>query len=51
MVHVHDGILAMENNETLLFEAPQMSLEIITKHEVSRKAKDLYPMISLRGVI
>ena len=51
MVHVHDGILATENNETLLFEAPQMSLEIITKYEVSRKTKDLYPMISLRGVI
>ena len=51
MVQVHNGILAMENNETLLFEAPQMSLEIITNHEVSRKAKDLYPMISLIGVI
>ena len=45
-VHVHNEILAVENNATLLFEAPQMSLEIITKHEVSRKAKDLYPMIS-----
>ena len=49
-VHVHSEILAMENNETLLFEAPEMSLEIITKHEVSRKAKDLYPMLSLIGV-
>ena len=38
VVHVHNGILALENNEPLLFEAPQMSLEIITKHEVSRKA-------------
>ena len=51
MVHVHSGILAMENNEPLLFEAPQMSLEIITNHEVSWKAKDLYSMISLIGVI
>ena len=51
VVHVHNGILALENNEPLLFEAPQMSLEIITKHEVSRKAKDLYSLISLIGVI
>ena len=51
VVHVHNGILAMENNEPLFFEAPQMSLEIITKHEVSPKAKDLYSMISLTGVI
>ena len=49
-VHVHNEILAMENNETLLFEAPQVNLGIITKHDVSRKAKDLYPMISLTGV-
>ena len=28
-----------------------MILEIITEHEVSRKAKVLYPMISLIGVI
>ena len=45
MVHVHDGILAMENNETLLFEAPQMSLEIITKHEVSLPEKEFRVMI------
>ena len=51
VVHVHNGILALEKNELLLFEAPQTSLEIITKHEVSRKAKDLYSMISLIGVI
>ena len=51
MVHVHSGILTMENNEPLLSEAPQRSLEIVTKHEVSRKAKDLYSMISLIGVI
>ena len=51
VVHVHNGILALENNEPLLFEAPQMSLQIITKHEVSQKAKDLYSMISLIGVI
>ena len=51
MVHVHNVIIAMENNEPLLSEALQMSLEIITKHEVSRKAKDLYSMISLIGVI
>ena len=51
MVHVHNGRLAMENNEPLLFEAPQMSLEIVTKHEISPKAKDLYSMISLIGII
>ena len=51
VVHVHNGILAMENNEPLLFEAPQMSLQIIMKDEVSWKAKDLYCMISLIGVI
>ena len=31
VVHVHNRILAMENNEPLLFDAPQMSLEIIMK--------------------
>ena len=51
VVHVHNGILAMENNEPLLFEAPQMSLEKITKDEVSWKAKDLYSMKSLLLVI
>ena len=51
VVHVHNGILGLEKNEPLLFEAPQMSLEIITEHEVSRKAKDLYSMISLIGFI
>ena len=40
MVHVHNGIFAMEKNETLLFAAPYMSLEIITEHEVSQKAKN-----------
>ena len=50
VVHVHNGILAMENIEALLFEAPYMSLEIITKHEVGRKAKDLYPIISLMAL-
>ena len=51
VVHVHNGILAMENNETLLFVAPSRILEIITEHEVSWKAKDKYLMISLLGVI
>ena len=51
MVHVHSGILAMEKNETLFFAAPQMSLEIVTEHEVSQKAKDKYPVISRIGVI
>ena len=51
VVHVHNGILALENNEPLLFEAPQMSLEIMMKDEVSWKAKDLYCMISLIVVI
>ena len=43
--------ISHENNETLLFEAPQISLDIIANHEVSQKAKDLYPMVSLIGVI
>ena len=51
VLHVHNGILVMENNEPLLFEAPQMSLQRIMKDEVSWKATDLYSMISLRGVI
>ena len=51
VVHVHNGILAMENNDPLFFEAPQMSLDIITKHEESQKRKDLYSMIALIGVI
>ena len=51
VVHVHNRILAMENNEPLLFDAPQMSLEIMMKDEVSWKAKDLYCMISLIVVI
>ena len=51
VVRVHNGILAMEDKEPLLFEAPQMSLQIIMKDEVSWKAKDLYSMISLIGVI
>ena len=51
VAHVHSGILGLENNEPWHFEAPQMSLEIITEHEVSRRAKDLYSMISLIGVI
>ena len=51
VVHVQNEILAMENKETLFFEAPYMSLEIITKREVNRKEKDLYPMISLIGII
>ena len=38
----------MENNETLLFGTPQMSLEIITEHEVSRKAKDISYDITYR---
>ena len=40
MVHVHNGIFAMETDVALLFEAPQMSLQIIIEHEVSRKADD-----------
>ena len=51
VAHIYNGILGLENNEPLLFESTQMSLEIITEHEVSRRAKDLYSMISLIGVI
>lgn len=51
VVHGHNEILAVENNETLLSEAPQMSWEMITQHEVRWKAKDLYPKISLIGVL
>ena len=50
VVHVHNGILGLENNEPWHFEAPQMSLEIITEHEVSEKAKDTYPILSHIGV-
>ena len=49
--HIYNGILLSHKKEQnwaicrdvdgLLFEAPQMSLEIITKREVGRKAKDL----------
>ena len=39
VVHVQNGILTMENNVPLLFEAAQMSLEILRNHEISRKAK------------
>ena len=47
VVHVHNGIFGMEKNETLLFAAPQTSLQIITQREVSQNAKDKCPMISL----
>ena len=45
-----DAILAKEKNETVPFAAPQMSLQVFTQLEVSHKAKDTYPMISLIGV-
>ena len=41
VVHVHNGILAMQNSETLLVEAPFMSLDIISEHDVSQKEKDI----------
>ena len=34
VVHVNSGILAMENNETVLFAPPYKDLEIITQLEV-----------------
>ena len=46
-----DGIFPREINETMLFEAPWMSLEVITQLVVTEKAKDTYPMVSLIGVI
>ena len=39
--------ISHEKNETMPFAAAQMSLEIITKREVSQNAKDKCPMISL----
>ena len=42
---------AIKKNEIMPFAATWMILEIITEHKVSRKAKVLYPMISLIGVI
>ena len=50
VVHVHNGILAMENIDALLFEAPYMSLEIITKQELGRKAKHQSPILSLMAL-
>ena len=38
---------AVKKNEIMPFAAAQMSLEIITKREVSQNAKDKCPMISL----
>lgn len=45
-----DGILAKEKTETTSFAAPQMSLQVLTQLEVTQKAKDTYPMVSLIGV-
>ena len=40
-------LLGHKNNETLLFEAIWMDLEIIILSEVSQAEKDRYDMISL----
>ena len=48
VVHVHNGILAMQNSETLLVEAPFMSLDIISEHDVSQKEKDIEYDITYR---
>ena len=45
-----DGIFPREINETMPFEAPWTSLEVITQLVVTEKAKDTYPMVSLTGV-
>ena len=50
VVHVHNGILAMENNETVPLASPYKDLQIITQLEVRKKLKDRYPMTSLLGV-
>ena len=50
VVHVHNGILTMEKNETVSFSPPYKDLEIISQLEVRQKLKDRYPMTSLLGV-
>ena len=40
VVHIHSGVLATKNDETMLFVAPQMSVEAIIPHEVSQKEKE-----------
>ena len=50
VVHVHNGILAMENNETVPLAPPYKDLEIITQLEIRKKLKDRDPMTSLLGV-
>ena len=49
VVHVHNGILTMEKNETVPFSPTKKDLEIITQLEVRKKPKYRYPMISLIG--
>ena len=50
VVHVHNGILAMEKHGTMLLAPPYKDLEIITLPEVRKKTKDRYPITSLIGV-
>ena len=50
VVHVNNGVLATENNETVPFAPPYKDLEITTQTEVRKKLKDRYPMASLLGV-
>ena len=40
VVHVNNGILALESNETVLFAPPYKDLEITCQLEVRKKLKD-----------
>ena len=49
VVHIYNGILLshLKKNETMLFVATRMQLEIIILNEVNHKEKDIYHMIPL----
>lgn len=39
-VHIYNGLLDTEKNETMPFAEPEMKLEQVTQLEVSQKARD-----------
>ena len=50
MVHIYNGILAIEKKEIRPFTATRMQLKIIMLSEVNQKEKDRYQMILICGV-